>query len=422
MKYLKTYKIFESDNNLDSISNQFITDMSKSYDLRFNQEFDKNKANCAWFTGEFYKWAKSKGLDVKVVYFDSNIEAHIAPMIDGKVIDFTVKQFTKNPNDNYLILTPEDYKKYGYDKFEIWNEMPELETVFSADKIQESIDSKYGIHDWIEDLKSWEWSRPQQQSVNESSMKKWSDHFIGEGYYDKVSNHVNKIFEALRKVDEEEIHMRMYDVYDQIPSGKEKWTMCCVAYGDVENYDKPDRNKYNGLVTVKNKDSRDRLRITIHILKAIVSPTLYIGSWPNMMLRQSDESYYVTDKKWQCQNFNIDDYSDIKDGAEFDTDDYKGRKTKIFQHDIDKKKQYSIDKIISMYVPAVVIEIGNRDNSIASGGINLKKIELMIDDALESVLPTLDYKEVVFDQSRFDRKFDDDVDIYDYTIKILLNF
>ena len=47
MKYLKPYKIFESDNNLDSIANQFITDMSKSYDLRFNQEFNKNKANCA---------------------------------------------------------------------------------------------------------------------------------------------------------------------------------------------------------------------------------------------------------------------------------------------------------------------------------------------------------------------------------------
>jgi hypothetical protein len=75
-----------------------------------------------------------------------------------------------------------------------------------------------------------------------------------------------------------------------------------------------------------------------------------------------------------------------------------------------------------MYVPAVVIEIGNRDNSIASGGINLKKIELMIDDALESVLPTLDYKEVVFDMARFDRQFDDDKDIYDYTVKILLNF
>ena len=138
MKYIKTYKVFES-NNLDSMANQFIVDISKSYDLRFGQEFDKNKANCAWFTDEFYRWSKSKGLDVKVVYFDSNIEAHIAPMIDGKVIDFAVKQFTKNPNDDYLILTPEDYRKYGYDKFEIWDEMPELQTVFPADRIRESI-------------------------------------------------------------------------------------------------------------------------------------------------------------------------------------------------------------------------------------------------------------------------------------------
>jgi hypothetical protein len=138
MRYIKTYNIFES-NNLDSMANQFIADISKSYDLRFGQEFDKNKANCAWFTGEFYRWSKSKGLDVKVVYFDSNIEAHIAPMIDGKVIDFAVKQFTKNPNDDYLILTAEDYRKYGYDKFEIWDEMPELQTVFPADRIRESI-------------------------------------------------------------------------------------------------------------------------------------------------------------------------------------------------------------------------------------------------------------------------------------------
>ena len=143
MKYLKRYSVFESNkifesDNLDSMANQFIADISKSYDLRFGKEFDKNKANCAWFTDEFYKWSKSKGLDVKVVYFDSNIEAHIAPMIDGKVIDFAVKQFTKNPNDDYLILTPEDYKKYGYDKFEIWDEMPKLQTVFSADRIFES--------------------------------------------------------------------------------------------------------------------------------------------------------------------------------------------------------------------------------------------------------------------------------------------
>lgn len=282
----------------------------------------------------------------------------------------------------------------------------------------------YGIYDWIEDLKSWEWSRQQHYNVNETSLKKWSDHFIGEGWYDKIKNHVDKVFKAFEKVDEDEIHMRMYDVYDQIPSSKEKWTMCSVAYGDLDNYDRPLRNRYNGLITVRNKTDRDKLRIIVHILKEIVFPTLYIGSYPNVMLRQSDESYYVTDKKWQCQNFNIDDYQEmgIKAGVEFDTDDYKGRKTSIYQHDIDKKKRYSIDKIIEMYVPAVIIEIGNRYNSIATGGINLKKMELMLDDALESILPTLDYKEVVFDHARFDRGFSDETDIYDYTIKILLNF
>ncbi len=434
MRYLKSYKIFESDNNLDNLAIQFVTDMSKIYDLRFGKPFDKNKANCAWFTIQFFNWAKSKGLDVKVVYFDSDVEAHIAPLVNDKVFDFAVKQFTKNPNDNYLILNPEDYQKWGYQSFEIYDELPELETVFPADKINEGAEhlllkSKtgepmYGIYDWIEDLKSWEWSRTQHIDVNRDSLKKWSDRFIGEGWYDKVNQHVEKIFQAFSKVDEEEIHQRMYDVYDHIPSSKEKWTMCCVAYGDLDNYDRPLRSRYNGLITVMRKDERDKMRIVVHILKEIVFPTLKIGSYPDMMLRQSDESYYVTEPKWQCQNFNIDDYQEmgIKSGTEFDADDYKDRKTRIFQHDIDKKKRYSIDKIIEMYVPSVVIEIGGRSESMGTGKFNLKYIESLIDEALESILPTLDYKEVVFDHSRFTRHFDDDQDFHDYTVKILLNF
>jgi hypothetical protein len=433
MKYLKSYKLFESDNNLDIIANQFISDMAKIYDLRFGKPFDKNKANCAWFTIQFYNWAKSKGIDVKVVYFDSDVEAHIAPLLNGKVFDFAVKQFTRNSNDNYLILRPEDYQKYGYQSFEIYDDLPELETVFPADKVNEGAEHlllksfgqpMYGIYDWIEDLKSWEWSRTQHIDVNADSIKKWSDRFIGQGWYDKVKNLVDKMFVALEKVDEEEIHMRMYDVYDQIPSSKDKWTMCCIAYGDVENYNKPNRYKYNGLITVRNKDDRDKMRIIIHILKEIVFPTLKIGSYPDMMLRQSDESYYVTAPKWQCQNFNIDDYQEmgIKAGTEFEADDYKDRKTRIFQHDIDRKKSYSIDKILEMYKPAVIIEIGNRDNSISTGGMNLKNLESLIDESLESILPTLDYEEVIYDMSRGNRQFDENSDVYDYTVKILLNF
>jgi len=75
-----------------------------------------------------------------------------------------------------------------------------------------------------------------------------------------------------------------------------------------------------------------------------------------------------------------------------------------------------------MYVPSVVIEIGGRSESMSTGKFNLKYIESLIDEALESILPTLDYKEVVFDHSRFTRQFDDDKDFHDYTVKILLNF
>jgi len=283
---------------------------------------------------------------------------------------------------------------------------------------------KYGIHDWIEDLKSWEWNSPnwsKSQSVTPSSIKKWSDHFIGEGWFEKIESLVDRMFDAIRKVDTEEIHLRMYDVYDQIPSGKDKYVIRCIAYGDVDRYDNPNKNRYNGLISVVKMDDRDRLRIIIHIIKEIVFPTFRIGSYPSYFLRQSDESYYVTEPKWQCQNFNIKDYEEfgIKSGARFEGE--SGKSILITQSDISKKEKYSIDKILDMYRPCVDIEIGGHSDSIRTGKMDLIELESHIDETLESILPSLDYEEVIFDHSRGDRLFTNN-DIYDYSIKILLNF
>lgn len=135
MKYLKTYKLFESEIDLDSIATDFLNEKSKLYDLRLGKTFDKEKANCAWFTKEFCEWVDLKGYDVKIVYFDSDVESHIVPMIGEKTIDFAVKQFTKNPNDDYKILTINDYKSFGYNKSEILNEFPDWATVKKADRV-----------------------------------------------------------------------------------------------------------------------------------------------------------------------------------------------------------------------------------------------------------------------------------------------
>lgn len=422
MRIIKTYKLFETTLNLDSIAKEFISDMSKIYDLRLGKPFDKDKANCAWFTVEFYNWAKSKGYDVKFVYFDSDIEAHIAPLINEMTIDFTVKQFTKNPNDNYLILNPEDYKKFGYNTYEVYDQLPKLETIFPADKIVENmnlgIESNYGIHDWIEDLKSFEWGRKQIKDL-----KKWTDHFIGDSYYEKIKDRVDKIFVALNKVDIDLIQDRMQmDVFDDLPTEKGKYVTPAIAYGDSKNYNRPVQYRYNGLVTAIKRNEHDKLRIMVHIIKEIVFPTFYVGSYPQVHLRRSDESYFVTEPKWQCANFNIDDFQElgIKIGAQFSEDDYKGRKSIITEYEINQKRDYSIDKIIEMYVPCVVIDIG-RDENYMKYKMNLSDIEEKLDEALPSILPTLDYSDVVFDHARGSRMVEI-TDIYDYTVKILLNF
>jgi len=285
--------------------------------------------------------------------------------------------------------------------------------------LEKSESSKYGIYDWFEDLKRYQWNQNQKSMVSESSLKKWSDHFIGEGYWEKIKDLVDRMFIAMSKVDTDYINDRMYDVYDEIPESKKKWTMCCVAYGDYENHDKPNNRKYNGLLSVPKPKDSDKLNIIISILKDIVNPTLSIGGYPSILLRRDDDQYYVTDKKWNCANFNIDNYG-IKLGDKFKGDER--RDVTIYSSDINKKKDYSVDKILDMYKPCVTINIGGYSDSHLTGKMNLRKLESDIDAVLPSILPTLDYEEVIFDVSRGNRQFDDDSDIYDYTIKILLNF
>ena len=283
----------------------------------------------------------------------------------------------------------------------------------------EKSSTKYGIYDWFEDLKRYKWAQNQKSMVSESSLKKWSDQFIGEGYWEKIKDLVDKMFIAMSKVDTDYINDRMYDVYDEIPESKDKWTMCCVAYGDYENHDKPNNRKYNGLLSVPKPKESDKLNIIISILQDILNPTLRIGSYPSVFLRRDDDQYYVTDKKWNCANFDIDNYG-FRSGDSFETSE--GKNSVIHNSDIDKKKKYSVDKILDMYKPCVTINIGGYSDSHLTGKMNLKKLELDIDEILPSILPTLDYEEVIFDSSRGDRHFDDDTDINNYTIKILLNF
>ena len=165
-----TYENYASESKLVSLANSFLYEMSSKYDLRLGKEFDKEKANCAWFTNEFNNWAKSKGLEPKVVYFPANEESHTASYLDGQILDFTIKQFTQNSEDIFDITTPKDYEQYGYNTFEILDEVPDWFTIRKADK---AVMIEEGYNKPRKGMKS-RWSVKYKKKINCSNPKGFS--------------------------------------------------------------------------------------------------------------------------------------------------------------------------------------------------------------------------------------------------------
>ncbi len=282
--------------------------------------------------------------------------------------------------------------------------------------LESNHEDDYDIYEFFNDIKLKEWHKC---DIPDSHFKWGIDHFIGEGWYDKIKSHVDKIWTALSKVDLEEINDRMVDVYDYIPLAKQRYNLLAVVYGRYDRYNDSNQTKYNGTMTVPNiNDESRKMSIILHIAKEMIYPTLYVGGFKGCIeIRTSHESRLVTDKKWQCQNFNIDDYKEfgIVGGAKMLSDE--GKMTTIYPSVIDDKKSYSTDNVLKMHQPAIYMSIGNNDYY---GGINLKKLENNIDEVLETILPQLDYEDVLFDYAKGARKFDDNFEISDYTVRILL--
>lgn len=277
-------------------------------------------------------------------------------------------------------------------------------------KYNESNNSDYSIYEWFEDLKlMWVGRKP----IDMSELKKWADHFIGENIYESVLKLVDNIFISLQKVDYNYINDRMLEVWDELPLDKEKYILGAVATYDYEN------KGYNNFLTISGTfDNSEKINVVVDIIKDIVYPTLFIGS-PSIHIRRTNEQIYVTDKKWNCVNFSIDKYG-FKVGDVLDNGNSMRRKTTtIFSSDIKRKSKYSVSKIIQLYEPSLVIKIGDYVNNSVS--FKLNHIESMLEESLETILPELDYKKVIWDYSKGDRQFNVNTDIYDYSLKIILN-
>jgi hypothetical protein len=288
---------------------------------------------------------------------------------------------------------------------------------FESFQKETGISHEYSIYDWFEDLKGMQWSK---SPTNLNSVKFWSEHFIGNGWYDKISKLVDDAYTSLQKVDIDFINDKMLEVWDQLPMEKDKYAITSIAYGSFGSINKDDYFKYSGTITIKDPNETSRKSdIIIHIIKEIIYPTLFIGH-PSVPLRKTKSEMFVTDSKWQCQNFDVNNYS-IKVGDEIENG-LSGRRnvTTIYDSNIKEKNGYSVEKIISLYKPCLLVVVETeRNGAYNTGNFSLSKIESLYDDILLEILPSLDYESVIWDKARGVRKFEDD-DLDDYTLKIIL--
>jgi hypothetical protein len=262
---------------------------------------------------------------------------------------------------------------------------------------------EYSIFDWFEDLKSDNWN-----PSNIQRHKIWTEHFVGDGWWDKITSHVDRLFDILSDININHINDAMLDVFDTLPEQKERNIYTAVLYGDYEKINDSNNFKFNGTMPVmdlKNKNRKDY--IIISILISIVHPTLYYSRFKeHASFRDDDESIYVTDKKWQCQNFNFEQFH--KTGH-------------IRDYEFAKLQKYSPENVLSMYRPGVVINIGGwGSDSRYTGEMYLDDLEEALDAAIEVVESEVDYEEVMWPYTRGERHYDTSKPIYEYDLKILL--
>lgn len=276
--------------------------------------------------------------------------------------------------------------------------MKKLETYKSFFESQK----QYSIFDFYDYLRNNHWS-----NTDISTLERWTDHFVGEGWWNKIKTHVDRIFEVVSEVDLNHINSAMLEIFDTVPDEKEKNIYCAVLYGDYEKINDSNEYKYNGTMPIFESDDMKRKSYILHtIIFEIVRPTISYSkiTGNDIEFRLAPEAYYVTDKKWQCQNFDFSQFTELKD------------------YEMKSLKFYSPENVLSMYKPGVVIDIGGWSSldSRRTGEMSLVELEKELDDRINLITAEIEYEEVLWPFSRKERYFDTSQPIYDYTLKILL--
>ena len=205
-----------------------------------------------------------------------------------------------------------------------------------------SFRNDFSIYEWYSFIHN-----ASEMNINESSLKLWSDHFIGAGYYDKINAKIKKIFTDLDKVEIDDIDAIYIDVIDLLPYDSHH-----TNYAIFSGSYREDKLRLNSTQNIKDTSDKTRLEIICNILDDIVRPTLFIsldssrsqsifGQGDSEIIRTSKDAEYVTSEDYKCCNFrkNLNLYQ-----IDLHNTTFKDRKLNYYSLKVLEK--YDIDKII----------------------------------------------------------------------------
>ena len=269
-------------------------------------------------------------------------------------------------------------------------------------KLFESVNLDYSIFDFYDYLRNNHFS-----NSDISQLERWTDHFVGDGWWNKIKSHVDRMFEIFSEVDLNHINNAMLEIYDNLSDEKEKNIYCAVIYGDYDRVNDSNDFKYNGTMPIfKSDDMKRKIYILHNIIFQIVKPTVSYSRLrdPEVNFRITPEAEFVTDKKYQCENFDFSEFSELK------------------EYEMKSLKFYSPENVLNAYQPGIVIDIGSWSSTTnhQTGGMSLLSLEKELDERIDLITAELDYEDILWPFSRKERYFDTSSPIYDYTLKILL--
>jgi hypothetical protein len=288
-------------------------------------------------------------------------------------------------------------------------------------KFLENQSQEFSIYDFYNYCGDVAWHNVK---LDEGELKSHIEHFIGTGTWDIINSHFTKIFNVLQSVNMDFIDARMYDIFDEYLNHDVKYAVRCVAYGDFDRWDAEPERRYNGMMSVRTPDNQSKLSNISSFIRTLLYPCLFLSDFKSksLSLRTTPDEIYVNSDEFSIKNLpntklqiedNFEKTWSFSKYLQFAKDFSLERCLSVSKY-LQFAKDFSLERCLSVYKPGIFINISS--DKYMGSKMSYNKIIGEFEELLPAITGDLDVEVICMDKKR-----PQDMEIYDFDVKIILS-